>query len=86
VHSDLRSRRRALDLPVAVVHKRRLTGEDVQVEAVTGDVSGRRPPVVDDMIFTAGTVRARGGIGGRQARRRHLTTARRDPGPKTYRR
>jgi ribose-phosphate pyrophosphokinase len=46
-----------LDLPVAVVHKRRLSGEDVAVEDVTGDVLGRRPLVVDDMISTGGTIR-----------------------------
>jgi ribose-phosphate pyrophosphokinase len=45
-----------LGLPVAVVHKRRLNGEDVRVEDVTGDVSGRQPLVVDDMISTGGTI------------------------------
>jgi ribose-phosphate pyrophosphokinase len=47
-----------LGLPVAVVHKVRLSGEDVTVRAVTGRVEGRRPVIVDDMISTAGTVEA----------------------------
>ena len=49
---------RLLDLPVALVHKRRLTGERVTVRAVTGDVRGRTPLVVDDMITTGGTIEA----------------------------
>ncbi len=49
---------RALHLPVAIVHKQRLSGEDVTVRAVTGDVHGRTPVLVDDMISTAGTVAA----------------------------
>lgn len=47
-----------LGLPVAVVHKVRLSGEAVKVRAVTGSVEGRHPVVVDDMISTAGTVEA----------------------------
>ena len=47
-----------LKLPVAVVHKTRLTGIDVVATRVTGDVSGLRPIIVDDMITTGGTVRA----------------------------
>jgi ribose-phosphate pyrophosphokinase len=49
---------RLLNLPVAMVHKRRLTGERVTVRGVTGDVRGRTPLVVDDMITTGGTVEA----------------------------
>lgn len=47
-----------LGLPVAVVHKVRLSGEAVKVRAVTGSVEGRHPVIVDDMISTAGTVEA----------------------------
>jgi ribose-phosphate pyrophosphokinase len=47
-----------LDLPVAVVHKRRLSGVTVQAEDVTGEVEGRRPLIVDDMISTGGTIKA----------------------------
>jgi ribose-phosphate pyrophosphokinase len=49
---------RQLDLPVALVHKRRLTGERVTVRGVTGEVRGRVPLVVDDMITTGGTIEA----------------------------
>lgn len=49
---------RHLGLPVAVVHKTRLSGEDVRVHAVIGDVRGRSPLVVDDMISTGGTIEA----------------------------
>lgn len=49
---------RLLDLPVALVHKRRLTGERVTVRGVTGEVRGRMPLVVDDMITTGGTLEA----------------------------
>ncbi|MGE0600021.1 MAG: ribose-phosphate diphosphokinase [Dehalococcoidia bacterium] len=49
---------RDLDLPFAVVHKERLSGVAVAASRVTGDVSGRTPIIVDDMITTGGTVRA----------------------------
>lgn len=49
---------RLLDLPAAMVHKLRLSGSEVTVTGVTGDVRGRTPILVDDMIATAGTVRA----------------------------
>jgi ribose-phosphate pyrophosphokinase len=45
-----------LDLPVAYVHKVRLSGERVEVRRVVGAVDGRRPIVVDDMISTGGTL------------------------------
>ena len=49
---------RALDLPVAQVHKTRITGEDVEVRGITGNVAGYTPIVVDDMISTGATVLA----------------------------
>ncbi len=49
---------RLLDLPVAVVHKTRLSGSAVSVRGVTGEVRGRRPLIVDDMISTGGTIAA----------------------------
>jgi ribose-phosphate pyrophosphokinase len=49
---------RMLELPVAFVHKRRLSGERVTVRGVTGDVRNRRPLIIDDMITTGGTVEA----------------------------
>jgi ribose-phosphate pyrophosphokinase len=39
-----------------VCHKRRLGGAEVSVERVTGDVTGRRCIIVDDMISTGGTI------------------------------
>jgi ribose-phosphate pyrophosphokinase len=48
----------ALQLPVAVVRKTRLSGEKVHAVDVVGDVRGRQPLIVDDMITTAGTVDA----------------------------
>ncbi|MDQ3032444.1 MAG: ribose-phosphate pyrophosphokinase [Myxococcota bacterium] len=47
---------RKLGLPVAIVHKSRQSGTDVSVHAVVGDVRGRSPLVVDDMISTGGTI------------------------------
>ena len=48
----------ALDLPVAVVRKTRLSGETVHAVDLVGDVRDRRPLIVDDMITTAGTIEA----------------------------
>lgn len=47
-----------LGLPVAIVHKARISGEAVKVRRLTGEVSQRRPIVVDDMISTGGTIAA----------------------------
>ncbi|HVX38602.1 MAG TPA: ribose-phosphate pyrophosphokinase [Gemmatimonadaceae bacterium] len=46
----------ALQLPVAICHKRRMGGAEVSVELVTGDVRGRRCIIVDDMISTGATI------------------------------
>jgi ribose-phosphate pyrophosphokinase len=45
-----------LKLPTAVVHKTRLSGSEVAAEEIVGDVRGRRPIIVDDMISTGGTI------------------------------
>lgn len=45
-----------LDRPVAIVHKARVSGESVRVHRVIGDVAGKLPVIVDDMISTGGTV------------------------------
>lgn len=47
-----------LELPVAIVLKQRISGEEVRAGAVMGDVARRQPVVVDDMISTGGTVEA----------------------------
>jgi ribose-phosphate pyrophosphokinase len=46
----------SLQRPLAIVHKTRLSGEDVRVERIVGDVHGRAPILVDDMISTGGTI------------------------------
>jgi ribose-phosphate pyrophosphokinase len=46
----------ALGLPLAIIHKRRLSDVRTQASAVVGEVEGRTPIVVDDMISTGGTV------------------------------
>lgn len=47
-----------LKLPVAVIHKTRVSGSEVSVRTVIGDVEGRSPIIVDDMITTGGTIEA----------------------------
>ena len=49
---------KALQLPVAIVHKVRQSGTDVGVRGITGEVENRAPLIVDDMISTGGTVAA----------------------------
>jgi ribose-phosphate pyrophosphokinase len=49
---------RLLGLPLAVVHKIRVSGAEVAVRSVVGDVRGKRPLLVDDMISTGATVEA----------------------------
>jgi ribose-phosphate pyrophosphokinase len=48
----------ALGLSVALVEKTRVSGTEVRATAVVGEVSGKRPLIVDDMISTGGTVAA----------------------------
>lgn len=45
-----------LDLPIAYVHKTRLSGTKVRVREVVGEIEGRSPILVDDMISTGGTL------------------------------
>ncbi len=47
-----------LKLPVAVVHKRRMSGSQVEAHQITGEVADCAPILVDDMISTAGTIEA----------------------------
>jgi ribose-phosphate pyrophosphokinase len=49
---------RILDLPMAIVHKTRISAERVEASGVVGDVQGRSPVIVDDMISTGGTIEA----------------------------
>lgn len=45
-----------LDLPLAIIHKRRLSAERTEAGAIVGEVRERAPIVIDDMITTGGTV------------------------------
>jgi ribose-phosphate pyrophosphokinase len=47
-----------LKKPMAIVHKQRLGPSEVVAERVIGEVRGRHPVLVDDMISTAGTIAA----------------------------
>ncbi len=47
-----------LGLPTAVVHKRRLSGAEVETVQVIGDVRGRPCLLVDDMVSTGATIAA----------------------------
>jgi ribose-phosphate pyrophosphokinase len=49
---------RLLQLPLAIVHKTRLSGEEVRAQGIVGEVRGRVPIVVDDMVSTGGTIQA----------------------------
>ncbi len=46
----------ALSLPMAVVHKLRLGPESVRAMGIVGEVTGRTPIIVDDMISTGATI------------------------------
>jgi ribose-phosphate pyrophosphokinase len=43
---------RVLNIPAAVVHKIRVGGDMVETHGLAGEVRGRRPLIVDDMIST----------------------------------
>jgi ribose-phosphate pyrophosphokinase len=47
-----------LHLPIAVIHKVRLSGTAVKVREVVGDVRSKRPMIIDDMISTGATIEA----------------------------
>ena len=46
----------ALGAELAIIHKRRLTGQDVLCEEIIGSIEGRNVVMVDDLISTAGTI------------------------------
>ena len=46
-----------LELPLAILHKRRSGAKSVQIHSVIGDVQGKRPILVDDIIATGSTLR-----------------------------
>ncbi|MBC8379250.1 MAG: ribose-phosphate pyrophosphokinase [Planctomycetes bacterium] len=46
----------ALGAELAIIHKRRLSGQEILCEEIIGTVEGRNIVMVDDMISTAGTI------------------------------
>jgi ribose-phosphate pyrophosphokinase len=50
-----------LHVPMAFVQKTRLDGETVEAHGVIGDVRGRVPLIVDDMLSTGATIQAAAG-------------------------
>jgi ribose-phosphate pyrophosphokinase len=46
-----------LNLPIAILHKRRASPNEVAIAAVIGDVRDKTPIIVDDIIATGGTIR-----------------------------
>ncbi|HSP78695.1 MAG TPA: ribose-phosphate diphosphokinase, partial [Myxococcaceae bacterium] len=49
---------RQLGVPMAIVHKSRVSGAEVSVRGLVGQVRGCRPIIVDDLISTGGTIAA----------------------------
>ena len=49
---------RILNLPIAIIAKVRITAEQVVARSLIGDVRGKTPIIVDDMIITGGTIEA----------------------------
>jgi ribose-phosphate pyrophosphokinase len=47
-----------LHLPVVVLHKARVSGSEVSLRSIIGDVRNRAPIIVDDMITTGATIEA----------------------------
>jgi len=45
-----------LNLPVVIIHKTRISGAEVNVQRIVGDVRDKHVLVVDDMISTGGTI------------------------------
>ncbi len=47
-----------LQAPMAIVHKTRISGEQVETHGIVGEVRARSPVIVDDMISTGATIAA----------------------------
>jgi ribose-phosphate pyrophosphokinase len=46
-----------LNLPLAMLYKRRTSPTETEVTHVIGEIAGMRPIIIDDMVTTAGTMR-----------------------------
>ena len=53
-----RQSERLLHMPIAVVNKTRLSGEEVEAKGIVGEVRGRPILFIDDTITTGGTIAA----------------------------
>lgn len=47
-----------LHLPVVVIHKTRVSGSEVSLRSIIGDVTDKAPLIIDDMITTGATIEA----------------------------
>jgi ribose-phosphate pyrophosphokinase len=47
---------RMLRMPLAIINKTRVSGEEVEARGVVGEVRGRPTLIIDDMITTGGTI------------------------------
>jgi ribose-phosphate pyrophosphokinase len=45
-----------LNAPVVIIHKRRVSPEEPEVAHVVGEIRGKTPVIIDDMVTTGGTV------------------------------
>jgi ribose-phosphate pyrophosphokinase len=45
-----------LHWPIAIAHKTRISGQEVKVHRIVGDVAGCAPLIIDDMISTGATI------------------------------
>jgi ribose-phosphate pyrophosphokinase len=45
-----------LSLPVAIIHKTRISGDQVKVQRIVGDVCDKEAIIIDDMVSTGGTI------------------------------
>jgi len=55
--TEARKLANALGLDLAILYKRRTSPTETAVSHVIGEVKGKRPIMIDDMISTAGTIR-----------------------------
>jgi ribose-phosphate pyrophosphokinase len=47
---------RLLNLPLAILHKKRASAHEVQMQAVIGDIAGKHAIIVEDIIATGSTI------------------------------